>query len=380
MIICIVIPNSVSLQQREKFVAQFQHTHVRKRKQCKMENISMNSSNDYDKFEEDDFSYEWVLTLEFIGRDVLEPTFSCAGVVLNVLVFCIWMFGTKSKSLCCATYFSANAVADFLLLLLLPIIGGTWIISIPWRKTDFTCKLTRSLYHISTQVSTWLSATITVERALTIMLPFVFKSQDMSGRSKYIIAIIIVMQPLTQIFTLLYCKGITESVTNEDYCIYNSTDEFRIVESVHMCLAIAIPFLVIVTFNLAIITVLCRNRFQQHTVSGNRDYIQVFTKITIMTGVSFVLSYSLELCFGIYVIFLFKIDNIFLMATFLTTAMVYFNSCMNPIICLVVCKSMHDDIKSFLMAVLRRVRRPCASRCWHQESETANAFPMATMV
>ena len=75
----------------------------------------MNSSDNYNKLEDDD--YELKDSLLFIGRDVLEPTFSCAGVVLNALVFCIWMFGPKSRSLCCATYFSANAIADFLLLL-----------------------------------------------------------------------------------------------------------------------------------------------------------------------------------------------------------------------------------------------------------------------
>jgi len=319
-------------------------------------------------------------TLKFIGWDVLEPTFSCAGLVLNALVFCIWMFGPKSRSLCCATYFSANATADFLQLMILPITLERWIILIPWRKTDFTCKLFWSLYYSILQVSTWLSATITVERALTIVLPFVFKSQDMSRRSKYIIAIIIVMQPLTQILFLYNTTIGTHYDINKTYCTYTSFGTSDISDGLHMCLAIAIPFLVIVTFNVATITVLCRNRFRQHTVSGNRDHILVFTKITIMTGISFVLSYSMDLYQSIYYIFDLDWGNLFLITYYLSSAMMYFNSCMNPIICLVVCRSMHEDMKAFLMAVIRRVRQPCASRCSHQESETTNAFPMATMV
>ena len=157
--------------------------------------------------------------------NVLEPTFSCAGVVLNILVFCIWMFGPKSRSLCCATYLTANAFADFLLLLLLPIIVERGIIRIHWRKTDFTCKLFWSLYYSSIQVSTWLSTTITVERALTIVLPFVFRSQDMSRRSKYIIAMIVILQPLTQIFNLMYMTARTVSFDNNTHCMYNSLDE-----------------------------------------------------------------------------------------------------------------------------------------------------------
>jgi len=233
-------------------------------------------------------------TLEFIGLNVLEPTFMYAGTVLNVLVFCIWMFGPKSKSLCCATYFSANAVADFLLLTIRPIILETWIIRISWRKTDFTCKLVSSLFDIILQVSTWLSATITVERALTIILPFVFKSQDMSRRSKYIVAIIIVIQPLTQIFNFMYITSETNPFINYTYCL-GAIKEWQLAEILHICLTIAIPFLEIVTFNLATITALCRNRFRQQTVSGNRDYVLVFTKITIMTGVSFIISYFLEI-------------------------------------------------------------------------------------
>jgi len=335
----------------------------------------MNSSDDYKKLEKDDSPDTWKYTLRFIGEDVLEPTFSYAGVVLNVLVFCIWMFGPKSRSLCCATYFTANAVADFLLLMIRPIILERGIIPIYWRKTDFACKLFWSLLNIILQVSTWLSATITVERALTIISPLVFRSQNMSRRSKYIIALIVIMQPFTQIFNLMYMT--TNSYDNFTYCSI-SREQHHIAHGMYMGLTIAIPFLVIVTFNLATITVLCRNRFRQHTVSGNHDHVLVFTKITIMTGVSFVMAYSLELCICIYLIFELHwyITSSYLhYAMFsLGPAMVYFNSCMNPIICLVVCRSMHDDIKSFLMAVIRILRRPCASRCWLQESETANTI------
>ena len=281
----------------------------------------MNSSYDYDKLEKDGFPYELVDSLAFIGWDVLEPTFSCPGVVLNVLVFCIWMFGSKSRSLCCATYFTANAVADFLLLMIHPIILERGIIPIPWRKTDFTCKLFWSLYYSSLQVSTWISATITVERALTIIQPFVFRSQDMSRRSIYIIAMVIIMQPLTQIFNIMYMTSF--SFHNITFCEYNSVEDKKIANVMHMCLTIAIPFLVLITFNLATITALCRNKFRQHTVPGNRDHILVFTKITLMTGVAFVMAYSLELYYCIYTIFPWDITP-----SYLNNATIYFGYAM----------------------------------------------------
>ena len=124
----------------------------------------------------------------------------------------------------------------------------------------------------------------------------------MSRRSKYIVAVIIVMQPFSQILNLMYITGGTDPDTNGTYCQYTPVDEARIIESLHMCLAIAILFLVIITFNLATIAVLCRNRFRQLITSGNRDHVLVFTKITIMTCVSFVISYFLELYSGAFLL------------------------------------------------------------------------------
>jgi len=318
----------------------------------------------------------WKDPFHFIGRIVLEPTLTYAGGVLNVLVFCVWMFGPKSKSLCCATYFTANAVADFLMLTIRPIYRERWIINIPYMRTDIACKLFWSLCNSVFQISTWLSATITVERTLTIVLPFVFKPQDMRRRSRYIVAIIYVIQPVTQILTLLYARGNSEA----QVCYVDSQDKMSIINSIHVCLTIAIPFFVIITFNLATITALCRNRFRQNTVSGNRDHVHVFTKITIMTGVSFVVSYSIELIIGMYHIFDIEIDSFFWDLYSLNEGTMYFNSCINPIICLVVCKTMHDDMKSFLMAVIQSIWGVCAHRQSTQESQIASASHIAQTV
>jgi len=185
----------------------------------------------------------------------------------------------------------------------------------------------------------------------------------MSKRSKYIVSTIIIVQPFTQIAKLIY----VESMPNN--CIIKDA---RLSDSLHSCLAIAVPFLVIITFNLATITALCRNRFRRHTVSGNRDHVHVFTRITILTGVSFVVSYSLRLAISVYFTLDLELDWFVYIAWPLVDAMIYFNSCMNPIICFVVCKSIHDDMKTFLKAVIRTVRRPCATKRSIQESGTTN--------
>jgi len=166
----------------------------------------------------------------------------------------------------------------------------------------------------------------------------------------------------------MYFTGSTDPSFN--YCFFLKFSDIRTVDSLRVWLEMVIPFAVIIALNLATISVLCRRRFEQHTVSGSRDYVHVFTKITIMTGLSFVISNSLELGMCLYVIFNLDWDNLFTIHNNIGEGMMYFNSCMNPIICLVVCRSMHVDLRSFLVAIIRSVWGPCAIRSSHQESDT----------
>jgi len=53
-----------------------------------------------------------------------------------------------------------------------------------------------------------------------------------------------------------------------------------------------VPFIVIVVFNAATVFTLCRNRIRRNTVSGTRDFVSVFTKLTLIAGLSFVFSFA----------------------------------------------------------------------------------------
>ena len=54
--------------------------------------------------------------------------FLVLGIPLNVIVFFSWLIGPKSKTLCCATYFAANAAADLLCLTIPGISTYLWTI------------------------------------------------------------------------------------------------------------------------------------------------------------------------------------------------------------------------------------------------------------
>ena len=131
---------------------------------------------------------------ESVGLEDISNTvaniFVVVGLLFNVVAFLVWVFGPKSKVVCCAVYFAANAAVDTLYLAVRH--DWFWTNNYAYLKystqysaytqdmfIDVLLVLNPFLYRTSLQLSTWISAIVTVERSLTIMWPFVFKSQTM---------------------------------------------------------------------------------------------------------------------------------------------------------------------------------------------------------
>jgi len=309
----------------------------------------------------DDLGY-WHTTTAVISYQVLLPIFVIVGLLANILSFCVWMFGPKSKSMCCAIYFAANSAVDFLCLTQPPLWnnGGLresdWLLDIP--RTDVTCKLFRSLYMSCAHLSTCISAIITVERSLTILFPLRFKCQDMRRRSKFVVLVIVVLQPLIQFIQLYYTqKGKRLCGFYEEWPgIFNIMFTNVVV--------ILIPLIVIVVFNLATVVALCKRRRRRNTVSMSRSHANAFTKLTIMTGVCFVLSYVYASVVFVDVLFVrTEMSKILFLFSPFGNIMTYFNYLMNPVICLIVCKSTREDITQVLGFVTRTIERKCICKC-----------------
>ena len=233
------------------------------------------------EYEEYKYLYDWKFFYNNIYYNVILPIFVSVGLVVNVIAFCVWVFGQKSKSMCCAIYFAANSAVDFLFLTrpLLWVDFGWYERIIP--ITNVTCKLFESFYNRCWQLTTCISAIITVERSLTILFPFVFKSQDMRKRSKIVLAVIIVLQPLIQSLTYY------DLISGHIYCIFSSKDIFKVFSIFFGVVVFVIPFAVILTFNVATVATLIRQRLRRKSLTGRRDHVNVFTKITLLTGASF---------------------------------------------------------------------------------------------
>jgi len=312
----------------------------------------------------------WYQELDNIWTNVILPVFVSFGLVVNVVAFCGWLFGQKSKSMCCAIYFAANSAVDFLFLTE-PLLWGSS--SYGWYEriiptTDFTCKLFKSFYSSCAQLTTCISAIITVERSLTILFPFVFKSQDMRKRSKIVLAVIIVLQPFVQ--SLIYYDRIGHG---RGFCHFSSKAVGKVNLVFSNVVGIIIPLAVTLTFNVATVATLIRQRSRRQSVSGRRHHVNVYTKLTLLTGVSFCLSYTMYTVLSLHVIFRLGMPYKMIYILFPhAVAMIYFNSVMNPIICYIVCKSVRDDIKHFKRALARRIRRCCTCGRSQRDIPTPN--------
>ena len=304
-----------------------------------------------------------------LSYEVFLPIIVIVGLVANVFAFCVWVFGPKSKSMCCAIYFAANSAVDFLLLTEPPLWNdglrqSNWSIDIP--RTDVTCKLFYSLYLSCVLLSSGISAIITVERSLTVLFPFHFKCQNMKKRSKRVIAIIVVLQPFIQSLQLYYIKKDKETMFCEFFEQWAYILYYNIVSIFFVLL---IPLIVVVVFNVATVTTLSRQRIRSQIVSGSRRHASGFTKLTIMTGASLVFSFTPVCVVMVYNLFAREQSDFVFQIFPLVYILSFLNSLMNPVICFIVCKSTRYDLKHFLGVLTRKIRHLFIGMCKSPQQE-----------
>ena len=128
-------------------------------------------------------------------------------------------------------------------------------------------------------------------------------------------------------------------------------------------LMMVIPLILIVVLNLATVATLSRQRIRSHVVSGSRGHGSGFTKLTILTGASLVFSYTPVCVVKVYELFEREQSDLLWRIIPPCHVLLYFNSFMNPIICVIVCKSTRNDLKHFLGVLTRKFRRSFICTC-----------------
>jgi len=174
-------------------------------------------------------------TADKIFIDTLLPIEVFIGIALNVVAVCIWLLGPKSRGLCCAVYFAGIAGIDLLTLSIPGVLKYLYRAELLTTEVADKNKDNPELKSICLvkqvtlppflQSSNWITATLTLERPLTVLFPFVFRSQGMRKRSRYVvIAIFVVFLSIYASVTLTQFDGSAalyeDLETFLNYCFY----------------------------------------------------------------------------------------------------------------------------------------------------------------
>ena len=326
-------------------------------------------------------------TADKIFIDTLLPIEVFVGIALNVVAVCIWLLGPKSKNICCAVYFAAIAGVDLLTLSIPGILKYLYRSELLTTELagdnkdnpelKIVCLVKQSTLPPFLQCSNWITVTLTLERALTVLFPFVFQSQGMRKRSKYVvIAIFIIFVSTYACFTFIQFDDSAALYQDLDtflsYCFYykQRSDTTLILE---LCIRVIIPFVLIITFNVATVVSLCKNKMQSNS-ANRRAHVNVFTKLTVLTGITFTIANSADAVFAVTRIFSLSVDVTFVLNH--REEFLYLNNVMNPIICFVVCKSARYDMKTFLLMIATRLR--CTFLCRRRSQQVTTVAIVET--
>ncbi|KAM3921603.1 formyl peptide receptor 2-like [Leptodactylus fuscus] len=261
------------------------------------------------------------------------------GIIGNGLV--IWIAGFRMKKTISAVWFLHLAIADFLCCMSIPLRILFEVNYISDLYINTYCISIISLFNLNTSASILLLTAMSIDRCVSIMWPFWAKVH----RTRRLVRITAggiwgLSLPLTALVLHLndWCRL---STYYSDYMRLTTI----IIGTVRLLLMFVIPFLIILT---SYVIIFVKIRKRKRPQRSQRPY-------RIITAVI--------LCFFIcwsphYICALIPLENgsykkIFLVH-FITTILAYLNSCMNPIIYVL----MGQDIKlGFLRSIPNRVEK-----------------------
>lgn len=291
---------------------------------------------------------------------IILPIEIVVGCFANIIAFLIWQFGAKSKLLFCASYFAVAAVLDLLYLALPGVIYYLYQVDpTTFPPSDGFCRLTYFAQFTLGQSGKWISVALTVERSLTILFPFVFKSNGIQRRSKFIQGAVIVLISLANISYLICLKYKPEVVDCVWYDKYKTVYDFY--ATYDIIFGVLLPSVLIVVFNAVSMVSLCKKKFQSKAGSrGRNEGLSVFTKLVLATGLLHILTNSLWIFVLLGHFQWYKIE-LETHVTIVSVAMIvlYSNSILVPFMYFIVCTSFREDFKTFTrcLALPRCCRR-----------------------
>ena len=126
---------------------------------------------------------------------------------------------------------------------------------------------------------------------------------------------------------------------------------------------------IIVVLNCGSLITLCRNKYRRRALSSNQqNNLTGFTRLVLFTGLSYVSSNLLWVLFILRVYGVLKVGFNSSIEE-IANVMLYFNSFVNPVLCLIVCKSVREDFKDIIRFLANLVG------CGQREDMTLDNIP-----
>lgn len=154
------------------------------------------------------------------------------GAVGNIISLLTWRNGRRCKKFAGATYFTALAFSDFLVLCTSGLKSAIELLFQMnlWHLHEVLCKLLHTTWHLFFLVSTWVIVSLTIERTIAVCQPLKSAARYNKRREMVVVCILTVVALLLQLPFTVGAKLLpvkpksTDSMKNVSYNAGNMTE------------------------------------------------------------------------------------------------------------------------------------------------------------
>ncbi|XP_069500654.1 C5a anaphylatoxin chemotactic receptor 1-like [Ambystoma mexicanum] len=337
-----------------------------KEKEINMAHDSVDYEDEYyEELLRSENSTSYNFTNIHFGQNGLPTTFAGISIGLYCIIFLvgvpgnaavIWIIGFKVKRTAGNIWFLNLSIADLLCCLALPFVITNHAMDRHWPFGTFACKVIPSLILLNASASVLILAMISIDRCILVMWPvWCQNKRTLPKASAACVAVWSLALLLTSpsfIFRRLYSEGYTRKTTcNLKYSIAGVHEQFfeRFISVFRFVMAFLIPFLFITICNGLI---LAKVRRSWHNRS-NRTL-----KVILVVIVAFFFCWFPHQVLALILALNTQDSSLYIRAYGMhsfATGMAYVNSCINPVIYVLMGHNFKDQFRKSLRKGLIRI-------------------------
>nr|XP_020493061.1 chemokine-like receptor 1 [Labrus bergylta] len=286
----------------------------------------------------------------------------CLAFVLGVLGngMVIWVTGFKMKKTVNSVWFLNLAVADFLLLISLPLSVTYLALGFHWPFGKFMCKLNSTLNSLNIFASVYILVVISVDRYVSVVWPIWAQNHRNVRKASLVSLGVWVLALILSIPTFVFRDTVSAFNNVEIIVCYNNfahnlaLAQFRqqAMTITRLLLAFVFPFTVIVSCYAVIIHRLRRNRTLAS--KSNRPFKIIAAVITtfFFCWAPFHILSLIDLVHHLNNFAYEALDYVITIGIPIATSLAFLNSCLNPLLYVFVGQDFRDKIRKSILTVL----------------------------